>query len=108
MTPWLSVVLLPLLPLLVTAQNSRIRDLVTKLRTAPGPKSHSPSYTSHRKFDVIGSGELPLQSTGLTDDGAVEDNERIDDFQLPFLDLAPALNVQLTEAGNKNYKNEGK
>ena len=60
----LSLLLLPLLSVTTHAQSSRIQDLVTKLRSAPGHQSHSPSYTSQRKFEVIGSGELPLQSSG--------------------------------------------
>ena len=60
----LSLLLLPLLSVTTHAQSSRIQDLVTKLRSAPGHQSHSPSYTSQRKFEAIGSGELPLQSSG--------------------------------------------
>ena len=108
MAPRLPLVLLPLLSVtaITHAQNSRIQDLVTSLRSAPGHQSHSPSYSSkHQKFEVIGSGELPLQSTGPRISG---DNERKDDFQLPFLDFAPTLNVQLTEAEDKNYRDGGK
>ena len=112
----LPLLLLPLLSVTAHAQNSRIQDLVTKLRSAPGPQSHSPSYTSQRKFEVIGSGELPLQSTGPRLSGEKEtegfygneENERKDNFQLPFLDLAPTLDVQLTEAEDKHYKDGGK
>jgi len=39
-----------------------IKDLVSKLKNSPRHKSASPSYNGERKFDVIGSGELPLQS----------------------------------------------
>ena len=112
----LPLLLLPLLSVATHAQNTRIQDLVTKLRSAPGPQSHSPSYTSQHKIEVIGSGELPLQSTGPRLSGEKEaegfygneDNERKDNFQLPFLDLAPTLNVQLTEAEDKFYKDGGK
>jgi len=108
----LSLLLLPLLSVTTHAQSSRIQDLVTKLRSAPGHQSHSPSYTSQRKFEVIGSGELPLQSSGpvIAEEKEAEgfygfeDNERKDNFQLPFLDLAPTLNVQLTETEDKNYR----
>ena len=116
MAPRLPLVLLPLLSVttITHAQNSRIQDLVTSLRSSPGPQSHSPSYSSQRKIEVIGSGELPLQSTGSRISGEKKaegfygDNERKDNFQLPFLDIAPTLNVQLTEAEDKNYRNEGK
>ena len=64
MNKLLSLLLLPLLSVTTHAQSSRIQDLVTKLRSAPGQQSHSPSYISQRKFEVIGSGGLPLQSTG--------------------------------------------
>ena len=57
------VLLLPLLSVTTHAQSSRIQDLVTKLRSAPGHQSHSPSYTSQRKFEVIGSGEACLSTT---------------------------------------------
>ena len=112
----LPLLLLSLLSVATHAQNTRIQDLVTKLRSAPGPQSHSPSYTSQHKIEVIGSGELPLQSTGSRLSGEKvsegfygnEENERKDNFQLPFLDLAPTLNVQLTEAEDKFYKDGGK
>jgi len=58
--------LLPLLcGLVVTTQGQRgklIQTLVDQLRSGPKYDSISPSFNGIRKFDVIGSGSLPLQS----------------------------------------------
>jgi len=39
-----------------------IQNLVSQLKNSPRHKSASPSFNGERKFDVIGTGELPLQS----------------------------------------------
>lgn len=43
-------------------RTSFIQDLVNQIKSSPRVKSASPSFNGERKFDVIGSGELPLQS----------------------------------------------
>ena len=54
--------LLVLLPLLAAQRKSLIQELVSQIKSSPRHQSHSPSYTSERKFDVIGVGALPLQT----------------------------------------------
>ena len=39
-----------------------IQNLVSQIKSSPRHKSASPSFNGERKFDVIGTGELPLQS----------------------------------------------
>jgi len=39
-----------------------IQNLVNQIKSSPRHKSASPSFNGERKFDVIGTGELPLQS----------------------------------------------
>ena len=116
--------LLLLTPTLSLAQhNSRIQDLVESLKNSPRHQSISPSYTSDRKFDVIGSGELPLQSSSSLDDSLLpdiidrydkypgdDDHDNVEDETVvdkdsvgsdsaPF--MAP-LSVQLTDTESKD------
>lgn len=115
------------LPCLVAAQNSRIQDLVDSLKNSPRHQSHSPSYTSDRKFDVIGSGELPLQSSSLSssvdiidrfdkhpgddidDDAetAAANNELFGKDSVPMPFLTP-LSVQLTDEVADKEANKGR
>ena len=89
-----------LLPFVAAQRKSLIQELVSQIKSAPRHQSPSPSYTSERKFDVIGVGDLPLQTGRVAGPSqlAESSDERRDiasqDSQtLPF--LAP-LSVQLT------------
>ena len=98
-----------LLPFVAAQRKSLIQELVSQIKSSPRHQSPSPSYTSERKFDVIGVGDLPLQ-TGRLDGpsqldvitGNIRNYESSDERRdiasedtetLPF--LAP-LPVQLT------------
>ena len=103
----------------VAAQNSRIQELVNQIKNSPRHNSPSPSYTSDRKFDVIGVGKLPLQSSSVgisdiidrydTGDEASEKNAALgkDTAPLPFIDYAPQP-VQLTDTLADTYNNKGR
>ena len=103
------VAALLLLPFAAAQRKSLIQELVSQIKSSPRHQSPSPSYTSERKFDVIGVGDLPLQ-TGRLDGpsqldvitGNIRNYESSDERRdiasedtetLPF--LAP-LPVQLT------------
>ena len=115
-----------LLPSLVSAQNSRIQELVDSLKNNPRHQSHSPSYTSDRKFDVIGSGELPLQSSSLSSSADIIDrfdkhpgddidaetaayngNDVFGKDSVPMPFLTP-LSVQLTDEVADKEANKGR
>ena len=50
----------------ITGQRRQfIQDLITRLKTSPRRQSISPSWSSDRQFDVIGTGPLPLQNHNL-------------------------------------------
>ena len=51
-----------IIPLVVGQRKNFIQNLVSQLKNSPRHKSASPSFNGERKFDVIGTGELPLQS----------------------------------------------
>ena len=83
-----------LLPFVTGQRNSLIQEIVNQIKSSPRHQSPSPSYTSERKFDVIGVGDLPLQ-TGTV--GAPDEAREVvsqANSNLPF--LAP-LPLQLTE-----------
>ena len=61
-----------LLPFVAAQRKSLIQELVSQIKSAPRHQSPSPSYTSERKFDVIGVGNLPLQT------GRVEGPSQLD------------------------------
>ena len=61
-----------LLPFIAAQRKSLIQELVSQIKSAPRHQSPSPSYTSERKFDVIGVGDLPLQT------GRVEGPSQLD------------------------------
>ena len=61
-----------LLPFVAAQRKSLIQELVSQIKSAPRHQSPSPSYTSERKFDVIGVGDLPLQT------GRVEGPSQLD------------------------------
>ena len=89
-----------LLPFVTGERKSLIQEIVSQLKSSPRHESHSPSYTSDRKFDVIGVGELPLQ------DGRVGGLDQArDNSALPF--LAP-LPVQLTEQLSPDHEEHSK
>ena len=54
-----------LLPFVAAQRKSLIQELVSQIKSSPRHQSPSPSYTSERKFDVIGVGDLPLQTGRL-------------------------------------------
>ena len=56
------VAVLILLPFVAAQRKSLIQELVSQIKSSPRHQSPSPSYTSERKFDVIGVGDLPLQT----------------------------------------------
>ena len=87
-----------LLPFVAAQRKSLIQELVSQIKSSPRHQSPSPSYTSERKFDVIGVGDLPLQTGRVAgpsqlDVANYESSEERRDITLPF--LAP-LPVQLT------------
>jgi len=52
-------------------RRSYIQEIVDRIKNSPRHKSASPSFNGERKFDVIGSGDLPLQSdVGLSESGS--------------------------------------
>ena len=61
-----------LLPFVAAQRKSLIQELVSQIKSSPRHQSPSPSYTSERKFDVIGVGDLPLQT------GRVEGPSQLD------------------------------
>ena len=61
-----------LLPFIAAQRKSLIQELVSQIKSSPRHQSPSPSYTSERKFDVIGVGDLPLQT------GRVEGPSQLD------------------------------
>ena len=99
-----------LLPFVAAQRKSLIQELVSQIKSAPRHQSPSPSYTSERKFDVIGVGDLPLQTGRVAGPSQLDvitgnianyessdgrrDTSSQDSQTLPF--LAP-LPVQLTE-----------
>ena len=118
-TTTVTIALVMLMAASVVAQNSRIQELVNQIKNSPRHKSPSPSYTSERKFDVIGVGKLPPQSSSVgisdiidrydTGDEASEKNADLgkDTAPLPFIDYAPQP-VQLTDTLADTYNNKGK
>lgn len=86
-----------LLPFVAAQRKSLIQELVSQIKSSPRHQSPSPSYTSERKFDVIGVGDLPLQTGRLSGPSQSYDERRDVSTEgsqaLPF--LAP-LAVQLT------------
>ena len=86
-----------LLPFVAAQRKSLIQELVSQIKSSPRHQSPSPSYTSERKFDVIGVGDLPLQTGRLSGPSQSYDERRDISTEgsqaLPF--LAP-LAVQLT------------
>ena len=101
------------------AQNSRIQDLVNQIKNSPRHKSPSPSYTSERKFDVIGVGKLPLQSSSVGTSDIIDRYDIADEVSeknavlgkdtapLPFIDYAPQP-VQLTDSLADTHINKGR
>ena len=115
------VAVLILLPFVAAQRKSLIQELVSQIKSSPRHQSPSPSYTSERKFDVIGVGDLPLQ-TGRVEGpsqldvitgqiGNYESSEERRDIAsqdtktLPF--LAP-LPVQLTEQLSPDHEEHSK
>ena len=83
-----------LLPFVAAQRKSLIQELVSQIKSSPRHQSPSPSYTSERKFDVIGVGDLPLQTGRVAGPSQLaESSDERRDTTLPF--LAP-LPVQLT------------
>ena len=81
-----------LLPLVAAQRKSLIQELVSQIKSSPRHQSPSPSYTSERKFDVIGVGDLPLQTGHLAGPSQSSDERRDvtsqdsqDSQTLPFL-----------------------
>ena len=55
-------VILFMLSVVAGQRKNFIQNLVTQIKNSPRHKSASPSFNGERKFDVIGTAELPLQS----------------------------------------------
>ena len=68
-----------------------IQDIVNKIKSSPRHKSVSPSFNGERKFDVIGTGELPLQS-----DRRIEGSESGSLLRPININKAPSINDVIT------------
>lgn len=89
-----------LVPFVTGQRKSLIQEIVSQIKSSPRHQSPSPSYTSDRKFDVIGVGDLPLQTGTVAGPSQYAGSDEAREIEgqsnspLPF--LAP-LPVQLTE-----------
>jgi len=82
-------VILFMLSVVAGQRKNFIQNLVTQIKNSPRHKSASPSFNGERKFDVIGTGELPLQSD-------IKVSESGSQFRAININKAPSIDDVIT------------